>query len=206
MVLDGLHPYGRNRLELEDLVRKEFDTLVVRLPALFGKGLKKNFIYDAITRIPTMLSEEKYRELSAKMPMIQDCYQLEASGLYRCCVQGSARDELYEAFCKNDWNALYFTDSRSTFQYYDLSWLWRDISKGLELGLEVLNLTSEPVSAAEVYAHCFSGSFRNELPSGPVRYDLRSIHAAAFGGSDGYCYSRSQILDALLTFTKGVSQ
>lgn len=203
MELDGLHPYGRNRLELEDLVRNEFDTLVVRLPALFGKGLKKNFVYDAMTRIPTMLSEEKYRELSEKMPMIPDCYRPEPNGLYRCIAEGSARDALYKAFCSNDWSALHFTDSRSTFQFYDLSWLWRDLSKGLDLGIGTLNLTSEPVSAAEVYTHCFSGSFRNELPAGPVHYDLRSVHATAFGGCDGYCYSRSQVLDALLTFTKG---
>lgn len=40
------HPYGRNRLELEDFFTERFDTLVVRLPGLFGPGLKKNLIYD----------------------------------------------------------------------------------------------------------------------------------------------------------------
>lgn len=39
--------YGRNRLALEDFVAKEFKHhLIVRLPALFGPGLKKNVIYD----------------------------------------------------------------------------------------------------------------------------------------------------------------
>lgn len=41
-------PYGRHRLELEDFVRERFNAHVLRLPALFGPGLKKNAIYDLI--------------------------------------------------------------------------------------------------------------------------------------------------------------
>jgi hypothetical protein len=43
------HPYGTHRLELESFVRGRFqDSLIVRLPGLFGPGLKKNVIYDLI--------------------------------------------------------------------------------------------------------------------------------------------------------------
>ncbi|WP_428374870.1 hypothetical protein [Lichenicoccus sp.] len=42
-----LHAYGRNRLMLETYVAQRFDrSLVVRLPGLFGTGLKKNVIHD----------------------------------------------------------------------------------------------------------------------------------------------------------------
>jgi len=42
-----LHPYGLHRLRLEDFVRRRFSrSHIVRLPALFGPGLKKNAIYD----------------------------------------------------------------------------------------------------------------------------------------------------------------
>lgn len=44
--LESLHPYGKNRLELETFFQEHFDSLIVRLPGLFGNGLKKNIIYD----------------------------------------------------------------------------------------------------------------------------------------------------------------
>lgn len=46
--LEGLHPYGKNRFYLEEFIRDNFSTLTIRLPTLFGKGLKKNFIYDVL--------------------------------------------------------------------------------------------------------------------------------------------------------------
>lgn len=45
---ETLHPYGKHRLELERFVEARFDSLIVRLPGLFGDGLKKNIIYDLI--------------------------------------------------------------------------------------------------------------------------------------------------------------
>jgi nucleoside-diphosphate-sugar epimerase len=41
--------YGRHRAELEEFVRRRFDdALVVRLPGMYGPGLKKNLVYDLI--------------------------------------------------------------------------------------------------------------------------------------------------------------
>ena len=46
---ENLHPYGKNRYYLENFIRSNFEKhLIVRLPGLFGKGLKKNFIYDLL--------------------------------------------------------------------------------------------------------------------------------------------------------------
>jgi len=45
---DGLLPYGVNRYYLEQFCRDNFDTTIVRLPGLFGEGLKKNVIYDLL--------------------------------------------------------------------------------------------------------------------------------------------------------------
>ena len=43
------HTYGTNRYLFENFIKKQFnDFHIIRLPALFGKGLKKNIIYDLI--------------------------------------------------------------------------------------------------------------------------------------------------------------
>ena len=43
------HAYGANRLGLEDAIKAQFArTHVVRLPSLYGPGLKKNVIYDLL--------------------------------------------------------------------------------------------------------------------------------------------------------------
>lgn len=46
---ETIDPYGRHRYYLEQFVRDNFKNYsIIRLPGLFGKGLKKNFIYDLI--------------------------------------------------------------------------------------------------------------------------------------------------------------
>jgi len=48
---EGLHPYGLHRLRLEEFVAETFENhTILRLPALFGTGLKKNAIFDLIHR------------------------------------------------------------------------------------------------------------------------------------------------------------
>jgi nucleoside-diphosphate-sugar epimerase len=44
--MSALHAYGRNRRRLEEIVAGRFDAHIVRLPGLYGHGLKKNIIYD----------------------------------------------------------------------------------------------------------------------------------------------------------------
>jgi nucleoside-diphosphate-sugar epimerase len=46
IISESLQPYGKHRLELEIAIQDRFDALVVRLPGLFGRGIKKNIVYD----------------------------------------------------------------------------------------------------------------------------------------------------------------
>jgi nucleoside-diphosphate-sugar epimerase len=56
--------YGRNRLELERRVRWTFPRAVaVRLPALYGPGLKKNAVYDLLhdNQVSNLHADSKYQ-------------------------------------------------------------------------------------------------------------------------------------------------
>lgn len=61
---DDLQPYGFNRYLLEKWVKEHIpNALIVRLPALYGKNLKKNFIFDMMTVIPSMIKREQFIKL-----------------------------------------------------------------------------------------------------------------------------------------------
>ena len=60
----GLHPYGRHRLALERLVAERFPQhCIVRLPALFGPGLKKNALYDLMhgNRVDSIVQNARFQ-------------------------------------------------------------------------------------------------------------------------------------------------
>jgi nucleoside-diphosphate-sugar epimerase len=148
---EGLHAYGRHRYELEQFVRERFPwALVVRLPGLFGRGLKKNFIYDF--------------------------------------------------FYDNNVQKIH---SGGVFQFYGLDRLWPDIEVAQRAGLKLVHLTTEPVSVAEVAEHAFGRRFDN-APEGvtPVRYDLRTRHAALYGATGPYLMDKAATLAAIRTFVE----
>lgn len=197
-----LAPYGANRLRLEQWVREDFENaLIVRLPALYGKGLKKNFLYDLHTVAPSMLRPEKYRELAAKSELVAAGYADAGNGFYKLtgAVEPSA---LRDWFRQNDWSALHFTDSRSVYQFYDLACLWGHIETALSAGLRVVNLATPPVSAAAVYRAVTGGEFKNELPGVPFDYDMRTEHADLFGGAGGYICTEQEELAGICRFMK----
>ena len=93
------HAYGFNRKTLEKFVKKNFkNNYILRLPGVFGKGLKKNIIYDLIN--------------------------------------------------ENNISQIYANDK---FQWYDLSYLKRDISKIFKNNiLGVSELYSLPIKNQEI--------------------------------------------------------
>jgi nucleoside-diphosphate-sugar epimerase len=142
------NPYGRHRHLLELAAREHFPTVaVLRLPALFGPGLKKNAVFDLLHG--------------------NEVHKVHADG---------------------------------AFQFYNLDHLWADVQKSLANGLALLNVATEPLSVREVAREAFGMAFDNRPVAPPARYDMRSKHAALFGGRGGYLYGRDQVLKELKEF------
>ena len=201
---DGLHAYGYNRYLLECWVRENYpDALIIRLPGLFGKNIKKNFIYDFINVIPFMLKEDKYLELSQKNPEIMNYYIKQDNGFYKVSVKDEEREGLKNMFKESGFSALNFTDSRSRYQFYYLRNLWADINTALKAGIKLWHPATEPVSAEELYKYLTGEEFVNELDGIPADYDYRTIHDAAFGGSSGYISDKAKVLKDIKRFVIG---
>lgn len=195
--------YGRNRYCLEQMVRKAYpNALIIRLPALYGENLKKNFIYDYIHRIPVMLREEKYLELSKKSDRIRRVYATQNNGFYRYVGLDRQAVEVKRDLDRLGFSALNFTDSRSRFQFYPLQSLWEHLCIALERSLTLVNLATEPIRADELYRMWEGKEFVNVIGEKFPCYDCRSIHAELFGGKNGYIYDKNYILRDLNTFIK----
>ncbi len=203
IVTEGLHPYGYNRYRLEEWVRAEYPSaLIIRLPGLFGQNIKKNFIYDYIHVLPFMLRQDKFTELSAREPMLLDAYEKMDNGFYRLRAEKKDAEELKACFLRLGFSALNFTDSRSRYQFYDLSRLAGDIERASELDLRLWHPATEPVSAGEVYEFLCGGHFVNELPGTPAFYDYRTKYAEQFGGQGGYIMDKRAVLSAIREFVQ----
>jgi hypothetical protein len=204
---ERLTAYGRHRYELEQATREIVPNChVMRLPALFGKNIKKNFVYDLIHFIPPMLNKAKYEQLSSVESMIGDCYKLQENGFYKLTVIAEQKSELRSAFERLNFSALNFTDSRSVFQFYNLTHLWEHIETVVAHNIPLLHLAVEPLSAGEVCREIIGKKFVNEISATPFNYDFRTRYADLFGGGRGYIFNRDQVLSDLKAFIRGEKQ
>ena len=139
------HAYGRHRLALEQFMQTQFaQTLVVRLPGLFGPGLKKNVIYD----------------------LMHD-------------------------------NMLAAINPGSSFQFYDTTRLWADITLALQRELKLVHLFTQPVCTSAILERFFPGKQVGMSPAPPAHYDHRTRYADLYGGSGGWIASDAQVLAGL---------
>lgn len=198
---DNLHAYGYNRYLLELWVREHYkDALIIRLPGLFGKNIKKNFIYDYINVIPFMLKEDKFNELCGIDLELKDYYINQNNGFYKVNVAQEDKEILKSKFRKLGFSALNFTDSRSIYQFYNLNRLWDDILDAINNNITLWHPATEPVSAAEIYKFLSGDEFNNELGGIPAYYDYRTRFSELFGGANGYICNKKDILEQIKKF------
>lgn len=194
-------------LALEGLVREAFpEALILRLPALFGPGMRENFIYDMLMPVPRALCGDHYDALSLRVPEVAVGYQPGPDGIYTLSAQGDQLAVLGDFFAHNDFNARSFTDSRSILQFYDLANLWRDIELCLSLGLRQVNFATEPVEAGALYHFLFGEEFENHLPGPPPIWDVRTHYGREFGGHDDYLADRTEVVAGIAKFVGRVME
>lgn len=201
---DELHAYGFNRYQLELWVRDQYsDALIIRLPGLFGKNIKKNFIYDYINVIPFMLKQSLFEELVKKDPELEKYYQLQDNGFYKVSVTDKDKEKLKGKFKAIGFSALNFTDSRSAYQFYNLKRLWSDIQIALDREIMLWHPATEPVTVAEIYKYLSGEGFVNELGGMPAYYNYKTIYDTVFGGRDGYICDKERVLKDIKKFVEG---
>lgn len=200
---EGLHAYGYNRYQLELWVRENYpDALIIRLPGLFGKNIKKNFIYDYINVIPFMLRKEKFEELSECNPELRKYYIKQENGFYKVQVDQKDKNTLKKMFQELGFSALNFTDSRSVYQFYNLARLWKDIQIALDAGIRLWHPATEPVSAGEVYEYLTGKKFVNKLSVKPANYNYKTIYEKVYGGNNRYICDKNEVLREIKQFVK----
>ena len=198
--------YGRNRLVFEGYVSNRFNnSYIVRLPGLFGTGLKKNFLYDILNPVPAFLAPKLFDSWDGVIPAsgiekLKSFYTLRSDGIYARSIFGNDR-EILDIFSPAGFSALSFTDSRSSFQFFDLAGLAGQLDTIVASGVRLINIVSEPVTAAEIYKHFSGNDFVNEISASPVAYNIRTLH----GNADGYQFSKQEILEKITRFLNEMS-
>ena len=91
----------------------------------------------------------------------------------------------------------------STFQWFDATQTWGAIERAWAEGISLLNITSEPVTAQAV-ADLFG--VRHTAQTLPATDDMRSIHAQALGGRDGYLFTATSVLGGISSLRKDVTR
>jgi hypothetical protein len=71
----------------------------------------------------------------------------------------------------------------------------------MENNLKLVNITSEPLSAAEVY-HAIYGKPYTHQTGKPPYYDVRSKYARLFGGTNGYMHTGNNIIESIAQFLR----
>lgn len=201
--------YGRNRRRLESFCAEHFpNCLILRLPALFGAGLKKNFLFDLRNPVPSMLPQARFDDFARALGdgVAGFYHQDEALGMMvldREGLQASPRREaIAAAVTEAGFSALGFTNPDSRFQFYDMSRLWDDLQRGLRAGVPVLHLAPEALRAGDVH---FQVTGRAMPPTAARLHveDMQTGHAELWGRQGRYICDAAQVMAAVQEFAAG---
>ncbi len=198
--------YGKHRRLLESFCESHFETcLVVRLPALFGPGLRKNFVFDLMNPVPTLIPQGRLDDLLGQLPLslregLIGLYGPDPSGMLRldrdALNSNPSRPALDQAIRAAGFSATQFHSRDTTYQYYDMSRLWNDIAIAAEAQVSHIHLATEPLRAADIHARLMGF----DMPHTSARVhteDMHTRHAALWGRSGSYIEDAGTVMEKL---------
>lgn len=193
-----LHTYGKNRYELEKWVINNInDYHILRLPAIYGLNLKKNFIHDLIFPAPAYLTMSNYKILVQEKHSLENYYNL-IGNMY---VLKENNEEINDFFRENDYNSVLFTDSESQYQYLNLNTLSNIIDEVLKKNIKILNCVTEPIESKYLYKKIYKKDFYNIISDMPIRYEILTKYKLdSFNNSKGYLIKKEEVLKDLIDF------
>lgn len=204
--ISKLHIYGRNRLSLEEWVENNYeDYHIIRLPAIYGDNLKKNFVYDLIHYVPQLMDEKFFKKVRLEykekyQKELADYYKFE-DGRYELSsnIDTFLNGQLYTEFKYMENNALCFTNANSEYQFYNLKYLWNDIQNIVNHEIKKVNIVTEPLKVKDICEYV-DGISMNKTEVNEIHYNLISNYSALLGQGEGYFCDKNFVLKDLRSF------
>ena len=202
--------YGRHRHLLEIACADHFDRcLIVRLPALYGQGLKKNFLFDLANPVPSLLKAPSYEELRRDLPpvlarVVEATFAApDAAGwarLDRAKLEAHPdRRPLEKELRATGRCALRFHHPDTKLQCYGIDRLADDLDRAIEAGIDRLHCAPEPLRTADIHRE-LTGEAMPVSAATPHVEDMHSRHAHLWGRPAPYIEGADSVITRLKGF------
>lgn len=210
--LNPMNQYGKSRLFLEKFCEDTFpNCLIIRLPALFGEGLKKNFLFDINNRLPKLLTQDLFKKIirvidSDLENIIPEIYNFNPkTDLYffneKAALPERKLLKLTKILDENKLSSIFFTNPNSSFQFYNLSNLWDDIQICLANKIKMINLVNEPILAKKVF-FSVEGAHMPENQASIHRENIKTLYSDLWKSQNSYISSSQDVLKDITSFMK----
>lgn len=148
MPIQNDNAYGKNRKMIENFVESNFsDSIIIRLPALFGQKMKKNYIFDLL----------------------------------------------------ND-NNLSQINLNSSFQWYDISRIEKDLEVIIKNNIKKINISPEPLKTENIVDLFFKQKKKFCYYGNQSEYNIKTKYFNIFNGENGYSRTKKQVLEDFSKF------
>lgn len=205
-------PYGANRALLEGWVRGHWKerALVMRLPALYGPGLKKNALYDLLHPMPSFLRAADARTaLSLLGGTWAEMGAWSADDTFWTLDRTRAESHplaptwtaRLHAAGLSSWR---FTHPDSTFQFYDTNRLLKDARALQAQGIMVAHMAPAPLRLGDLAAAY--GVAWPDHGARPHHESMQTRHSALFGATPPYIADGEAVQTSVLAFLQAGDQ